>query len=218
VSAFDFDLRFVGPGVYHLILNDEVVYVGASQNVSSRIRSWHCVDSPLVFFDRVEVYPVKTKRQLAELEHQHIRQYQPKHNLAGITSPYIKNKWTGPLPEKAKSKKYAKKIGRRLNEDDLDEITKPRRYLDGDGLYLVVKPSGAKSWLYRYMVDGRRRDMGLGSYPTVSLAEARERHDWAKAYAKNGIDPMDFKSEMPVRVREQIQKSRHGGGIRFAVT
>lgn len=54
-------------------------------------------------------------------------------------------------------------------------LQKPGRYGDGSGLYLVVRPSGSKSWVQRAMVDGRRRDMGLGGYPVVSLAVARER-------------------------------------------
>ena len=39
------------------------------------------------------------------------------------------------------------------------------RYTDGRGLMLVVKPSGARSWVLRYQLNGRRRDMGLGPYP-----------------------------------------------------
>ena len=54
-------------------------------------------------------------------------------------------------------------------------LRKPGRYGDGSGLYLVVRPSGSKSWVQRAVVDGRRRDMGLGGYPVVSLAVARER-------------------------------------------
>ncbi len=54
-------------------------------------------------------------------------------------------------------------------------LQKPGRYGDGSGLYLVVRPSGSKSWVQRAVVDGRRRDIGLGGYPVVSLAVARER-------------------------------------------
>ena len=45
---------------------------------------------------------------------------------------------------------------------------------DGGGLYLRVSP-GSKSWVFRFQLDGRRRDMGLGPYPDISLAEARGR-------------------------------------------
>lgn len=52
--------------------------------------------------------------------------------------------------------------------------TTPGRHPDGAGLYLNIKPSGAKSWVQRIVVDGKRRDMGLGGYPSVSLADARK--------------------------------------------
>lgn len=45
---------------------------------------------------------------------------------------------------------------------------------DGDGLYLQVSKAGSKSWVFRFKRDGKARDMGLGSYPTVSLADARK--------------------------------------------
>ena len=44
---------------------------------------------------------------------------------------------------------------------------------DGNGLYLQVAANGTKSWIYRYQLDGRRRSMGLGGYPSISLATAR---------------------------------------------
>lgn len=47
------------------------------------------------------------------------------------------------------------------------------RHGDGDGLQLVVSASGRRKWILRYQLAGTRRDMGLGSYPAVSLAQAR---------------------------------------------
>lgn len=65
----------------------------------------------------------------------------------------------------------------------------PGRHSDGKGLYLLVKPSGARSWVLRVQVDGRRRDYGLGSYDVLSLAEARERAAEGRKMAKAGLDP-----------------------------
>ena len=48
-------------------------------------------------------------------------------------------------------------------------------YADGDGLYLQISATGAKSWIFRFKRDGKARDMGLGSFPAVSLAEARQK-------------------------------------------
>ncbi len=51
----------------------------------------------------------------------------------------------------------------------------PGRYRAGDTLYLNISPSGAKSWVQRLAINGVRRDIGLGSFSLVSLAEAREK-------------------------------------------
>ena len=58
----------------------------------------------------------------------------------------------------------------------------PGRHGDGGGLWLQVGPTGTKSWLFRYMIDGRARAMGLGSADTFSLKEARERARAARQY------------------------------------
>jgi hypothetical protein len=49
------------------------------------------------------------------------------------------------------------------------------RHADGGGLYLRIRPTGAKSWIFHYADGSRRRDLGLGGYQTVSLALARKR-------------------------------------------
>ena len=49
----------------------------------------------------------------------------------------------------------------------------PGKYEDGGGLRLVVSKSGAKSWVLRFAIDGRRREMGLGSFPDIGLAATR---------------------------------------------
>src|SRR3954466_3101476 len=58
------------------------------------------------------------------------------------------------------------------------------------GLMLVVKPSGSRSWLLRYQLAGRRRDMGLGPYPEITLARAREKALQARRLVKEGVDPL----------------------------
>jgi len=70
---------------------------------------------------------------------------------------------------------------------------KPYRRSDGGGLLLEVRPSGAKVWLCRLIVAGKRRDMGLGGYPTVSLRAARAAARAAKEKAATGVDPIDEK-------------------------
>lgn len=50
---------------------------------------------------------------------------------------------------------------------------KPGYHSDGSGLYLQVTKSGSKSWIFRYQIKGRRREMGLGSAIGISVADAR---------------------------------------------
>lgn len=70
------------------------------------------------------------------------------------------------------------------------ETAKPGRHGDGRGLFLYVKPSGSRSWVLRYQVQGRRRDLGLGAYPEVSLAMARDRAAEARRLIAIGEDPI----------------------------
>ena len=78
----------------------------------------------------------------------------------------------------------------KLNAIQVKTITRPGRHGDGDGLYLLVKPTGAKSWVQRIVVDGRRRDIGLGSYPSVSLSKAREVAAANRVTVAEGKDPL----------------------------
>jgi hypothetical protein len=80
-------------------------------------------------------------------------------------------------------------------------------YSDGDGLYLQITSSGAKSWLYRYMLAGRRREMGLGSLGDVSLAEARAKATTARQLAKSGLDPIDARNTENARQRLEEARS-----------
>ncbi|KGP23243.1 hypothetical protein NY68_17850 [Xanthomonas citri pv. fuscans] len=62
---------------------------------------------------------------------------------------------------------------------------------DGGGLYLLLRPDGAKWWRwdYRRPVTSKRNTLSLGTYPDVSLATARERHAAARKLLAEGIDP-----------------------------
>ena len=66
----------------------------------------------------------------------------------------------------------------------------PGRYSDGDGLHLFISKRGSKSWVQRITVDGRRRDIGLGGYPTISLAQARKRATDNREAIGSGRDPV----------------------------
>jgi integrase len=71
---------------------------------------------------------------------------------------------------------------------------KPGLYGDGGGLYLQVSEFETKAWVFRYMMAGRARKMGLGDFELVPLKEARRKRDAAYALVVDGIDPIDERS------------------------
>lgn len=66
---------------------------------------------------------------------------------------------------------------------------------EGNGFSVRVMPTGTKSWVYAYNIDGRRREMPLGSYPEITLETARTRFEDARRLVKNGKDPMAAEEE-----------------------
>ena len=70
------------------------------------------------------------------------------------------------------------------------------RYIDGDGLMLVVKPTGAQSWTLRVRICGDRRDIGLGSAKVLTLAEARAKAAELRRDVARGIDPIAEKKKI----------------------
>ena len=65
------------------------------------------------------------------------------------------------------------------------------RYLDGNGLFLrVLDPGKRVYWVYRFRVGKRDREMSLGKYPAMTLADARARHAELRAAVMKGLDPM----------------------------
>lgn len=66
---------------------------------------------------------------------------------------------------------------------------------EGNGFTIRVMPSGAKTWLYVYAIDGKRREMNLGNYPEVTLETARTKFEAARKKVKNNIDPMEEKQQ-----------------------
>ena len=66
---------------------------------------------------------------------------------------------------------------------------------DGDGLYLQVRGPGARSWLYRYMINGKAREMGLGAYPATSLEDVRKTRNKCKQLRQGGLDPIEVRNQ-----------------------
>jgi integrase len=68
------------------------------------------------------------------------------------------------------------------------------RHVDGDGLMLIVSGTGSRKWVFRYQIAGARRDMGLGSYPAISLADARAAATEARKGIATGSDPIEARA------------------------
>ena len=79
-------------------------------------------------------------------------------------------------------------------------LTAPGRYGDGDGLYLDVAPGGARTWIVRVQSNGKRRDIGLGSFKLVGLSDARTAAADIRRKVRAGIDPVQERREARLKV------------------
>ena len=95
----------------------------------------------------------------------------------------------------------------KLTKARVERKRKPGRYGDGGGLWLQVSPSGTKSWLLRYQLHGRARHMGLGSFPDVPLADARERARLARLRLSERVDPIDERNAFRAEHRRAAASS-----------
>jgi integrase len=95
------------------------------------------------------------------------------------------------------------RTSKRLSALDVKANSEPGRYADGDGLYLNVAAGKSKSWVFLWMKNGKRREMGLGSYPTISLVAARQRAEECRRQVAEGLDPIaERKRSAPVTFGE----------------
>ncbi|GGC24442.1 integrase [Novosphingobium marinum] len=78
---------------------------------------------------------------------------------------------------------------------------KEYKLADGGGLYLLVTPAGGRLWRLKYRVDGREKKLAIGSYPEISLADARRRRDEARELIAAGVDPSREKQQAKHRAK-----------------
>jgi integrase len=85
---------------------------------------------------------------------------------------------------------------------------KDKRLNDGNGLYLLIKPTGAKWWRLDYSIDGKRKTLSLGVYPATGLADARRKAEDNRAKVANGIDPGETRKEAKAakKIKAENQK------------
>ena len=89
-------------------------------------------------------------------------------------------------------------MAKRLTAAFVRTVTEPGKHYDEHGLFLRVQPSGSKRWVQRIVVRGRRRELGLGGFPLVSLAEARRAAFDNRKLARAGGDPFALRSAAAV--------------------
>ena len=98
-----------------------------------------------------------------------------------------------------------------LNALLIKSISKPGKYADGGGLYLTVNERRGKGWIFRYMIAGRRREMGIGSIALTTLAEARAiAFDCRKLVAAK-VDPIEARKADRVEVERVALKTKAFG-------
>lgn len=90
---------------------------------------------------------------------------------------------------------------------------KPGRYADGGGLQLLVKDTGARSWVFRYMLKGKSRDIGLGAAgaDAISLADARDLASALRLKVRSGIDPLEERQQKAAEALAAAQAAQIAG-------
>ena len=89
----------------------------------------------------------------------------------------------------------------------------PTKLADSEGLYLYLSATGGKLWRMDYRFAGKRKTLSFGSYPTVSLKEARKKRDWAKELLAKGEDPGEHKKKVKAEAEAQAREQ----ALTFAV-
>ena len=102
----------------------------------------------------------------------------------------------------------------KLNPKQVENLTEPGTYEDGDGLRLEVKPSGSKSWTLRFQLAGRRREMGLGSFPEVSLKKARQDASAKRTQLSDGVDPLAAR-DIERAAQREAQRTSEAKQLKF---
>jgi integrase len=95
----------------------------------------------------------------------------------------------------------------RLTALKVEKANRPGMYADGGGLYLRVTKEGTRNWVYRFMLNGRPRWMGIGPLALVGLQEARGKALDARRLRHEGIDPIDNRRAARLRQRLEAAKS-----------
>tara|TARA_B100002019_G_scaffold272774_1_gene268279 strand:+ start:479 stop:1102 length:624 start_codon:yes stop_codon:yes gene_type:complete len=98
-----------------------------------------------------------------------------------------------------------------LSVNKIKSIEKAGLYADGHNLYLRVKSKKSKSWVFRYMFNQRRHDMGLGSTEFISLSDARFIAIEQRRLLHENINPIDYRKQQEKELKNKILQKRREG-------
>lgn len=103
-------------------------------------------------------------------------------------------------------------MAKQLLKDTVIKNIKPgvkdTRLNDGKGLYLLVKPEGAKWWRFDYSIGGKRKTLSLGVYPVTGLSDARRKADEARIQISNNIDPSTIRKDVKAALKLTLENER----------
>ena len=96
----------------------------------------------------------------------------------------------------------------KLSAMKVARLKAPGMFGDGGGLWLQITETGNRSWAFRFMLQGRARQMGLGPAHTVSLAEAREKARLCRRQLLEGVDPLAARQATRLAGRADLARQR----------
>ncbi|MBF6649532.1 integrase arm-type DNA-binding domain-containing protein [Methylobacter sp. BlB1] len=99
----------------------------------------------------------------------------------------------------------------KLSAKKVEFLRQSGYYGDGDNLYMQVSSSNSKSWIFRFSLDGKRREMGIGPYPEITLEKAREAVIELRRLVKSGIDPIEQR-----KAEQAAKRAERNSAVTFA--
>jgi hypothetical protein len=90
---------------------------------------------------------------------------------------------------------------------NLQPKEKPYKKFDEKGLYIEVTTKGSKHWRFKYSFAGKEKRLAMGSYPEISLKEARDKRDEARKQIRDGLDPSYEKQLIKAKKKSQVYSS-----------